>query len=158
MFSIFSEIFECLTSFYGKVWRHREKSQSDARWAFTSRLFSKKPRPSKTTRSQVIDQNVIFDLLMTLTLTFDLFYRFSIGIYSRPRGSHWPSLATIDSKLWPLEGEQTDRQTDTQTGNGIYMSKSKISTCNERSCKAWYMSKSWVYDKSTRQSSPNRII
>ena len=107
--------YQFLTSFCGKTWRHREKSQWDARWALTYRLFIKKPRPSKTIRSQVIDQNVIFDLLMTLTLTFDLFYRFSIGIYSIPRGSHWPSLATIDSKLWPLEGEQTDKQTDRQT-------------------------------------------
>ena len=100
-----------MTSFCGKTWRHTEKSQGDARWALTSRIFSKKPRPSKTTRSQVIDQNVIFDLLMTLTLTFDLFYRFSIGIFREPRGSLRPILIAIESKLWPLEGEQTDRQT-----------------------------------------------
>ena len=58
----FCEIFQCLTSFYGKTWRHREKSQLDARWVLSSRLFSKKPRPSRMIRSWVIVQNCVLNM------------------------------------------------------------------------------------------------
>ena len=123
--------YQFLTSFCGKTWRHREKSQWDARWTLTSRLFSKKPRLSKTIRSQVIAHNVIFDLLMTLTLTFDLFHWFSIGIFRWPRGFLRRILVAIDSKLWLLEGELTDRQTDRQTNKQTHKREMEY-TCRNR--------------------------
>jgi hypothetical protein len=56
-------------------------------------------------------RNVFFELLMTLTLTFDLDIPKLNDVYSDHRSGHVKSLKEIAVELWPVEGEQTNKQT-----------------------------------------------